>query len=479
MRVGRLMCGIVGTLGGSLPRVEIGIDALAHRGPDANGSTVRGEIILGHTRLSILDVGERSNQPFLYRDVALTYNGELWNYKELRVELEERGHKFVTSGDTEVVAAAIAEWGTWAFRKFRGMFALAWTTDGETLWLARDRYGEVPLHYCKDYPLYFASEVKALRAMGCDLGKLMWVGPGELVRLDRGGWKEFTWNKISVEPRNDTLEQASEKVREMLVAGAVERTISDVPVCTLLSGGIDSAAVAYALKGVLPNIVAYHAVLDMRSPDFRAARVVAEHLGIELREVIIPVPTAADMADVVRTLEMPSKAHVEIGWPCMVLARRMKEDGFKVTFSGEGSDEMWASYGFTFHALKTKEWHTYRRDLFLSQHRKNFARCNKIFLSHGVECRLPFLNQDLVEYAIGLKKESVRDDRSDKAVIQRAFAGLLPESITRRAKLAFQDGLGLKPKLQNVLGDPKAFYKECYEREYGWRDAEEQEEVGA
>ena len=461
------MCGIVGTLGGVLPRVEVGIRALTHRGPDASGSVVRGDVILGHTRLSILDVDERSNQPFLYRNVALTYNGELWNYKQLRSDLELLGHNFVTSGDTEVVAASISEWGTLAFKRFRGMFALAWTTDGETLWLVRDRYGEVPLHYCMGYPVYFASEMKALKAMGSDLRSAKWVNPGEMVRLDRSGWKEFTWTKISVTPRADGLDQASGIVRGLLIAGAVERTISDVPVCTLLSGGIDSAAVAYALKGVIPDIVAYHAVLDTKSPDLKAARLVAEHLGIELREVLVPVPSSADMADVVRTLEMSLKAHVEIGWPCMVLARRMKEDGFKVTFSGEGSDEMWASYGFTFHALKTKEWHTYRRDLFLSQHRKNFARCNKIFLSHGVECRLPFLNQDLVEYAIGLIRESVRDGRSDKAVIQRAFADVLPESVTRRAKLAFQDGMGLKPEIQRILGDPKAFYKECYAREYG------------
>jgi len=461
------MCGIVGTIGGSLPRVEVGVRSLRHRGPDASGSVVKGDVVLGHTRLSILDVDARSNQPFLYRAVALTYNGELWNFKELRAELETYGHTFQTTGDTEVVAAALSEWGTYGLRKMRGMFAMAWTVDGEVLYLARDRYGEIPIHYSQEYPSYFASELKALRTMGVDLGVVKWVGPGEFVRLDRTGWQGFTWNKIDVTPIEDDLERASEVVREKLIAGTAERTISDVPVCTLLSGGIDSAAVVYALKDLIPGIVAYHAVLDKKSPDLKAARSVAEYLGVEMREVDVRVPTSADMVDVVRTLEMPLKAHVEIGWPCMVLARRMREDGFKVTFSGEGSDEMWASYGFSFHALKTQEWHTYRRDLFLSQHRKNFARCNKIFLSHGVECRLPFLNQDLVEYAIRLKKESVRNAKSYKAVIQKAFEGLLPDHITHRPKLAFQDGMGLKKELQTVLGNPKVFYKECYEREYG------------
>jgi asparagine synthase (glutamine-hydrolysing) len=85
----------------------------------------------------------------------------------------------------------------------------------------------------------------------------------------------------------------------------------------------------------------------------------------------------------------------------------MQQDGFKVTFSGEGSDELWGSYGFAYHALKTQDWHTYRRNLFVTQHRKNFMRCNKIFMAHSVECWLPFLHYPLVEFALSLPRDTV------------------------------------------------------------------------
>ena len=127
-------------------------------------------------------------------------------------------------------------------------------------------------------------------------------------------------------------------------------------------------------------------------------------MGIELREVMIPLPSSADLSTVIRCIEMDCKAQVEIGWPCLRLAQAMRADGFKVTYSGEGSDELWASYGFAYHALKTQDWHAYRKDLFLSQARKNFARCNKVFMAHCVECRLPFLNTALVEYALSLSR---------------------------------------------------------------------------
>src|SRR5262249_35566821 len=140
------MCGIVG---GFIPDVRRGVQALLHRGPDAQGTARVGDIALGHTRLAVLDPDPRSNQPFTYGKVRLVFNGEVWNYAEVRRELPALGSVFATAGDTEVVAAALDRWGPAALGKLNGMFALAWTTDGEVLHLARDRFGEVPLHVAK------------------------------------------------------------------------------------------------------------------------------------------------------------------------------------------------------------------------------------------------------------------------------------------------------------------------------------------
>jgi asparagine synthase (glutamine-hydrolysing) len=235
--------------------------------------------------------------------------------------------------------------------------------------------------------------------------------------------------------------------------------VSDVPVCTLLSGGIDSAVVAAHLVALYPKITAYTAVMDPKSPDLRSAREVAEHLGLTLIEVPVTAPSADDLASVVRAIEMPHKAQVEIGWACMLLADRMQADGFKVTFSGEGSDELWASYGFAYHGIKQHGWTAYRRKLFREQHRKNFARCNKVFMARGVECRLPFLGTEIVELALSLPEQLVQSGRSrPKAVLQDSHADLLPLRIVKRAKLAFQDGLGLKAACAAAVADPGRFY---------------------
>jgi asparagine synthase (glutamine-hydrolysing) len=145
----------------------------------------------------------------------------------------------------------------------------------------------------------------------------------------------------------------------------------------------------------------------------------------------------------------------------------MQRDGFKVTFSGEGSDELWASYGFAYHALKTQNWHRYRRDLFLSQARKNFVRCNKIFMAHSIECRLPFLHPPLVEYALSLPQNIVQDGKArPKAVIQDAFTGILPDAITKRPKVAFQDGMGIKIAIERAMPQAERFYRAEYNNQY-------------
>ena len=216
----------------------------------------------------------------------------------------------------------------------------------------------------------------------------------------------------------------------------------------------------YGRGFAIPGGWASTAVLDPKAKDLRCAQLVAEMLGIELRLVPIRPPSADDLARVIRCIEMPYKAQVEIGWACLQLAERMRSDGFKVTFSGEGSDELWASYGFAYHALQKQNWHQYRKALFLSQACKNFIRCNKVFMVHSIECRLPFLHPPLVEYALSLGQEAVQDGRSrPKAVLQEAFLGKLPDSITRRPKVAFQDGMGLKAVIAARLASPKRFYE--------------------
>jgi len=207
-------------------------------------------------------------------------------------------------------------------------------------------------------------------------------------------------------------------------------------------------------------LVGFTAVYDPRSRDLRLARATAHRLGLELVEVTVAPPTSENAADVVRVIEMPHKAQVEIGWACLALADAMRDRAVKVVFSGEGSDELWASYGFAYHGLKTKSWLDYRRDLFLDQSRKNFPRCNKIFMSRGIECRLPFLSTSVVEAALSFPRDVVQEGRGQpKAVLGRAVIDLVGEEIARRPKVAFQDGMGLKGQFGRAVARPIQFYR--------------------
>jgi len=458
------MCGIAGMiqLGGER-LVRAGVEAMRHRGPDAQDVQVRGRAVIGHARLSIIDPGPRSNQPFAYRHVLLAYNGELWNAPELRRALQMQGCTFATAGDTEVVAAALAVWGVAALDRLDGMFALLWH-DGGATFAARDRYGEIPLHWSPRLRAV-ASELKGLRAMGARDAE--WLPPGSYVQLDATGPSVQRWHVPSAIPSLLDLDDAAALLRCKLVRACERRTVADVPVCTLLSGGLDSSVIALEMGKRIPNLVAYSAVMNELSRDRRCARAVADQLGVELREVKIDPPTADDLATVVRMIEQPHKAQVEIGWACLALARRMQADGFRVTFSGEGSDELWASYGFAYHGVQKDGWHEYRRKLFLEQHRKNFARCNKIFLSHGVECRLPFLDRELVPLALSLRREAVGNKAHPKEVLARAYDRELPDDVLRRPKVAFQDGLGLKDHAARAVADPARFYRAEFSRTYG------------
>lgn len=458
------MCGIVG---GWKDDIAPGIDSLLHRGPDANSVLRLGKLTLGHTRLAIIDLDERSNQPFSYGDTVIVFNGEIWNYQELKAELLGLGLHFKTTGDTEVLAAALDTWGVNALPKVNGMFAVAWARDDAVLYLARDRYGEIPLHIALQRPFCFASELKALIALGCHRKSFSDIEPGHYAIVTPKGLRQTAYYDIDTSSIEVDRETAGHEVTRLLENGVTERAMSDVPVCTLLSGGIDSAAVALYLSRVYPDLVAYTAVYKPNTADLRSARMVAEMLGIELIEVPVQVPTSNDLANVISTIEMPYKAQIEIGWACVKLAEAMKCDGFKVTFSGEGSDELWASYGFSYHALQTQDWHKYRKALFLSQARKNFARCNKIFMRSSVECRLPFLHPPLVDYAISLPRCAVENGKSrPKAVLQEPLRDLLPEYITKRPKVAFQDGMGLKDAIGQSIKNPKRFYNVEYSRQY-------------
>jgi len=464
------MCGIIG--GFDLPQIEKGLDAIAHRGPDNRGVIQTDNVYFGHVRLSIIDTSSDSNQPFVYGNTTMIFNGTIWNYKELR---ERLNIKTRTSGDTEVLCALLDKHGIEGLNLVEGMFAIAFTQGDGSITIVRDRHGEVPLHYSLLTGLFpsftFCSEIKGLLSLGESGKTIKMLEPGSFIKVSSDfNVQEGFWYNITEHITNTLswdFETSIGSVHDGIVQGSYERTVSDVPVACLLSGGIDSAITTLVASKHIPNLVTYTAVHDENSKDLRSAREVAKYLGVELREVKVKPPTIDDVDDVIKTIEMPYKAQVEIGYPCIQLAKRIHEDGFKVIMSGEGSDELWASYGMSYHGIQEKGWTNYRVGLFGSQHRKNFSRCNKIFMKYGIECRLPFLNTQLVETALGLSQDIVWDGKSrPKAILQEAFRGQLPDEIVDRKKVAFQDGMGIKSLFEDIVDSPKIYYTEHYKKQF-------------
>ena len=447
------MCGIAGSYRLSVD-VDAALDRIAHRGPDGRGLLEHGDAVHGHVRLALLDLSDASAQPFVYRGSTLSYNGELWNHRELRGELEDLGHRFETTGDTEVVAAALEEWREEALDRLDGMFAVAWSGSCGEHMLARDRWGKIPLYVRRHGDGFaWASERKGLDGPGLRLP------PATTLDL-RSGRTHRWWSPghafstSDEEPKGEASE-----ILELLRRGVRRRLVADAPVCCLVSGGLDSSLVL-ALAAEVVQPIAYTAVWDPESPDLEAARRVCEDLDVELREIRISEPTAEDAAAAVRAIEIPSKL-------CIPLARRIAADGFKACLSGEAADEIFGGYGnMAIRASRADDrgWREIRLAQIDKMARGNFLRCNKAFMAAGVECRLPFMERPLVEAALALGK---RDCPPGKGLLKAAGELVLPRNVVRRQKETFQGASGVSAALASRIHNPTRFYNAEFRRFYG------------
>ncbi len=374
------MCGIAGAYQqvDGARAVRVMSNTQTHRGPDDEGlfsvQDGRVSVHLGHRRLSIIDLAH-GHQPFVKGSLALCYNGELYNYRELRKELAARGTAFSTASDTEVVLEAWRAWGPEALRRFRGMFAFA-VFDQETgsLFLARDQLGIKPLHYMlrKD-GVVFASELKALvQAFGPE----MRIEPSALVasalyfwvpdtrcsihgveKLPPGTWAEFRPDGTHTAGRfwdireEAALAAAAAPVRlgDVIENSVAAHLVADVPVSSFLSGGLDSSIVSVLAKKLNPDLDAY--TITFRAEDQRLeampddavyARKLARLHGIPLHEIEIAPDVVEMLPRVVSVLDEPIGDPAAINTVLMCEAAR--DAGVKVILSGMGADELFGGY---------------------------------------------------------------------------------------------------------------------------------------
>lgn len=355
-------------------------EALAHRGPDGAGvfHDAPAGIGLGHRRLSIIDLSDAGAQPMRFADgrFVLTYNGEIYNYRELRAELAAAGVRFHSASDTEVLLALYARDGADCVKRLNGIFAFAvWDAEKRTLFIARDHLGVKPLYYAAlPEGFLFASELKALTicpdlprdidpAAAADHVGFLWTAgeatmlkavrklrPGCTLTIDRNGVRHGRYYRVPVAPAPVTVDAAELTAR--IDAVVKDQMAADVDVGALLSGGVDSSAIVAAMcRATDPaRVTTFCAAVpkdrsgaDNFGDDRDFARIVARRLGVKL----IEVPTEADLIgalpDMIWQLDEPTADFAAL--QTYMLAKEARRNGIKVLLSGVGGDDLFTGYG--------------------------------------------------------------------------------------------------------------------------------------
>ncbi len=558
------MCGITGFINLNGAQVSTATlkqmtDAIAHRGPDGEGQWVEGNVGLGHRRLAIIDLSPAGHQPMISADhrYVLSYNGEIYNYRELRADLEAQGYWFCSQTDSEVVLYALAEWGTEALLKFNGMFALAlWDRREKKLLLARDRYGIKPLYYAKQGNSFsFGSEQKAILAKPSfrrklnkpalleyftfqniftdqtlleDIHLLPAGHHATLTTTSSSDCKlqsEQYWDYHFREPDQPVRKEEYLEELDRLFRQAVNRQlVADVELGAYLSGGMDSGSITAIAARQFPNLKSFTIGFDLSSASGLELafdeRVKAEAMSARFKtEHYEMVLKAGDMERCLPKLAWHlEEPRIGQSYPNFYAAK-LASKFVKVVLAGSGGDELFAGYPWRYYRAMNSQnfehyideyylywqrlvdnrdlkkifapiWsdvrHVWTRDIFrdvFSTHENELNRPedyinhslyfeaktflpglfvveDKLSMAHGLESRVPFMDNDLVDFAmhcpVQLKLNQLAEvERIDenlprdkqrvffhktndgKQLLREIMARYIPKEITKAEKQGF------------------------------------------
>jgi asparagine synthase (glutamine-hydrolysing) len=498
------MCGFVGIIRRDGERVdpsivELMLERLSHRGPDGRGVWSKDEVSLGHVRLSILDLSDLASQPMVTSDGkgVLVYNGEVYNYRELRKELENEGVSFKSTTDSEVVLQALVRWGPeQAIPRFNGMFAFAfYDTSNRALWLARDRLGIKPL-YVAEYgqELIFGSEPQAILAHPSvpsrpdrlsiatfvlrgrpDARLTMFEGvtaiePGSWWLVDCRGIRRHRWFHVLDAIDVNRLLATSHKTAVERFEKALDKSVqlhlaSDVPLATICSGGVDSSLITAVAHRYIEDLRAYVIDIPFEQGEGESAQRVADSLGIQLTRVHV---------DRESYLKHWPEAVAFDGHPCfhrsnvalLVLTRICRAEGIKVLLNGEGADELFGGYLWHESAFRSNQLHVrVIRNLLPPRFRKKFDKnlCRGQFMPlHGIE-KLGNRAVATVDGEGEIRRRALHDklapvrSRADRALLVRCLDDLyysLDTLLRRHDRMAMASSIEMRvPFIENSLID--------------------------
>lgn len=556
------MCGLAGILHrdgapASVTALRAMTDLIAHRGPDGEGHFVDGPIGLGHRRLAIIDLSPAGNQPMTTRDgrYVLAYNGEIYNFNEIRADLQARGYKFNSRTDSEVVLYAFAHWGMAALQRFNGMFAFAiWDQETRKLTLARDRFGVKPIYYAQfGQTVLFASEVKAFRGHPANRPGLDPEGLQEYLTFQNFFSDRTLFKNVRLLPQGSTLEiplepgqlpapesywdfdfqepegpfdeiEALDELDRLFRQSVQRQLISDVEIGSYLSGGMDSGSITALAARELPSMNTFTVGFDLSSASGVELgfdeRTSAEHMSYQFRtEHYEMVLKAGDMERAMPQLAWHlDEPRVGQSYPNFYAAK-LSSRFVKVCLSGAGGDELFGGYPWRYYrAVVNNDFDDYIQKYYgfwqrmlpngqlksvmapiwdrvshidpidtfrgvFKAHADQLRRPedyinhslyfeaktfmngllvveDKLSMAHGLETRVPFLDNDLVDFAmrlparakLGNLTEVVRLNENEpggkseryfqktkdgKLILRKMMERYIPQQVARREKQGF------------------------------------------
>jgi asparagine synthase (glutamine-hydrolysing) len=385
------LCRIAGILSPSISieenqaMVKKMCNLLKHGGPDGEGlyTDTKNNLVLGHRRLALIDLSPGGHQPMPYDNERywISYNGELYNYPEIKAELVEAGFNFKTSSDTEVILAAFAAWGTNAFHRFNGMFAFAlWDSRSASFYLVRDRCGIKPLYYSQtENGLCFASEMRAFAAISWlqrenknwpvfmlayghlpePVTTLQYVKPlpkGSFLRYHctTGKWDIELFGITNYAEITGDRDLAKNLVRETLAKAVERHLISDAPIGVFLSGGLDSSIMALLAAGHQRSELKTLSIIfeEEKYSEKKYQNLVIEKLGCaNWQETLTEKVFQQNLPGIIQDMDMPGCDGINTWF----ISRYAKESGLKAVLSGVGGDELFGGYP-SFNRISTVKW---------------------------------------------------------------------------------------------------------------------------
>lgn len=527
------MCGIVGIVNYDNKKVKSNelnkmLKKIKHRGPDGNGIYIDDNVGLGHVLLKIQDTSDMSKQPYVYKNLVLTYNGEIYNFKELRQKLIKKNYKFDTDGDTEVLIKMLECYGLdKTLNQLEGCYAFAlYNKDTKETYLVRDRFGIKPLYYYEDSNrLIFCSEIKGI--LECDnvkrifnmdkilisLNCRLWLDqestlfkginclkPGSYLKIDKNGIKKIEYYKLNFTDEYNNPDDLVKDFKKEFESSVKKKLISKVPVAAFLSGGIDSSIVCKLLSDYSKTrLSTYTICYDFdNNIDLNHANILADAEDFNRHNILI----TENMYDI-KTIDKVTYGVEEIlidkvYIPMYFNYKSAKKDGYTVVVSGQGSDEVWLGYIFTWKIFKYINEMYNQKDLInyyyknnmifkdkindnleqkLDNTLMNYLNSNlimnkqdeinsygdlslktilhdlliqedKIAMMNSIESRVPFVdNHKIVELAYKASSKIKTYDGKEKYIVRKYAEGKIDDSIINREKYPFPE----PPKIYNNI----------------------------